>query len=297
MRGQSRQGSYYTGRGGNFYGGGSFNSNYQGQKNYYRNQPPQQQLAAAPQITQEQAQAHKERTKELEDEFFLRALRLVVLPGGFPVCFAVGRSLVTDIDVWKSFKESCKRRASKAADEEIFDAAQPPFSWGTRPIDPRDLHSIFDQETQDWLWCWVLLNIARYPAAAAKFSEAIRGSKDKEAKEVLDALNAMEYLTPEASNWLVNQLQANLSITPGQLSAEFTQHPDQLQLVNLALLQTDPQAAQAKANKAGQEAAKYTQVAQSDADLYEDNPEPPQAQPTYQQQRPPTQGNFIRRGF
>ena len=134
--------------------GSGYTQRSQGQRTY---QAPQRRQFNS---TQEEKAEYGDTVKELTNTYFMRGLRLAVLPGGIPCCFAVGRALVTDYEVWNSFKDACQKKAETQAKIEVYNADAAPFTWGVRPVSPVHMHPPHSPETCCSVWAFVLLYVA-----------------------------------------------------------------------------------------------------------------------------------------
>lgn len=258
-----------------FGNGNSYTQRAQGQKSFQQ-QAPRPKFSSTP----EQKADYGKTVKELTATYFMRGLRLALLPGGFPMCYAVGRALVTDYDVWMDFKNACEAKAQAAAKIEVYDAATAPFTWGVRPISPVRLHPLTAPETCYWIWDFVLLNIAPYQPARVALAKAIRATNSQFVPEIVGAAKAGEWPSDEALVWFASLVSTDTAITPGQLAETFKEEPDGTdEFVNLGLLQTTPEKAAARAAKARETAARMEMIGTDAED------EPPAA--------PKQQGGFI----
>lgn len=273
------QRSYGSGYGGYGKGYGKGYKGFgQGQRSY--GAPPQPQQAQY-NSTPEQKAEYGSIVRDLQNKYFMRALRLAVLPGGFPMCFAVGRGLVTDYEVWAAFKEACKKKAETEAKAEVYKAEGAPFTWGVRPISPKDIHPLSEAETCWWIWDFVLLNIAPYGACRREFFRSIHGFTTF--GELRQACLEGSWPSDEALMELAAAIDTSVAITPGQLAMTFKENPaGTADIKNMGFLQMSPERAQDRASRAEAQvqraaaaAAAMTQVA-TDADEDEDGfPAPP----------------------
>jgi hypothetical protein len=173
-------------------------------------------------------------------EYFNSVLSLVLLPGGFPMCYAMGDCLVTDYEVWKEFKEACQKKAETFAKIEVYGEEPPPFSWGLRPISPEKLHHVEDYNTKIWVWTFVLSNIAPYRAARNIFLNSLQAEPAALVKELMETYTRV----PEEDilDGLMSTLNMEHALTPGELAETYrVQNPDRPQYVNLALMQLSEQ--------------------------------------------------------
>ena len=228
--------------------------------------------------SQEQKADYGKVVKQLTAEYFMRGVRLAVLPGGFPVCFAVGRALVTDYEVWNDFKDACQAKAETAAKVEVYNADAAPFSWGIRPISPVRLHSLSNPETCYWLWDWVLMNIAPYQPARAALAKGLRGIESPFSAEITAACRAGAWPSDESLLWFASTVNTETAITPGQLAETFKSQDGGSEFANLAELQVTDDKVRATKAAAQRTVSRMQAIETEDEGEMPPQPRPPQGE-------------------
>ena len=209
---------------------------YQGQRTY---QTQTAQRAAQPQADP-QRETYNTLVAAKAAEYFNSVLKLVLLPGGFPMCYAMGDCLVTDYEAWKEFKEACQKKAETIAKIEVYGEEPPPFSWGLRPVSPEKLHPIGDPSTKIWVWTFILANIAPYPAARNIFLSSLQKATNESFAHAVEDLFAGDVRVPEEAilDSVVGTLDDSNALTPGELAETYrVQDAAKPVFVNLALMQ------------------------------------------------------------
>ena len=117
---------------------------------------------------------HQEFAKLLK-ETWQSIVVLVLLPGGFPLCYGASESLLyLDHEVWQGLHEKLKAYLARyyyaSIGHKVWDVS---FTWGFRGVGQEFLNDINDEKTKIYIWNYICTNIIIDPVAKGKFVEAI----------------------------------------------------------------------------------------------------------------------------
>lgn len=297
------------------FGGSSYRSNYQGRsqggyssrndrRDYRRDDQPRQEFHS----TQEQRDEFGERVRELTASYFSRGMTLAKLPGGIPLCFAVGRCLVEDYKEWMSFKDYCEKKAKDQAKIEVYGAEQPPFTWGIRPIASSVLQPLDSPATQAWVWDFVLLNVAPFPAARNAVARGLAQMVTEEraagtaglenAEQWVDqlkqAMAAQVFPVDDLLSWFCAYITTDTRVTPAELSEMFSEGTEQdANLTNLATLKQTAAQATRQAERLANRQARTDQQLRNLQAVVESEREGPAPAQRYPPAPPPQVQGFL----
>lgn len=251
----------------------------QGQRNFERRDKAPEE----PKLTQEQSR----QVKAFQIDLWNRAMSLVVLPAGFPLCYCCGNSWVCSKDAWTAYYKTLYTHAKNQVLREPGEDGDIPFSWGLRPINPAWLTPYDSQQAADFTTAWLFANIAPYPRAVKVFFKALREAQV--AQPVLDDLTAA-FAQVNAADGNPAVLKTDTvaavmgacwyaKISPTQLMNAYAENAADYGLNNLALYQMTPEQAAAKKAVLAEKARILSQQFKDDVD-----DEPPAAQPQGSQQ-------------